>query len=125
VSKLIQAERILDGMLVALLAEQQAVAQLDANAMAEARTQKELLAAELTTLGALVGTGDKQLAANIKSKTTRVLHLARANAALLADATQALSARLGLNRPSAGAGTYNRRGARMQGHSTSLMGGRL
>jgi hypothetical protein len=120
--KLTQAERILDGMLQALSAEQDAVAQLDAVAMGNARSKKEQLAAELATLGALDARGDKQRAAALKATTTRVLHMARANAALLADATQALSARLGLNRQSAG--TYDRR-ARMRGPASSLMGGRL
>ncbi|HWE28149.1 MAG TPA: hypothetical protein VHB97_09115 [Polyangia bacterium] len=121
-NQLTRAENILNAMLQALDAERQAVAKLDSVAMGQAREAKEKCAAELAQLGQLDTGGDKKRAAALKALMTKVLHQSRANAALLADATRILSARLGYQRPSPG--TYDRR-ARMYSHHASLMGGRL
>ena len=121
-NKLNQAEQLLNGMLAALEAERRAVAKLDSVAMGAARADKERFAAELAALGGLDAGGDQKRAASLRTLMTKVLHYSRANAALLADATRALSAKLGYQRPSPG--TYDRR-ARMYSPQSSLMGGRL
>ena len=121
-NQLTRAENILNAMLTALDAERQAVAKLDSVAMGQARVDKEKYASELAQLGQLDSGGDKKRAATFKALMTKVLHQSRANAALLADATRILSARLGYQRPSPG--TYDRR-ARMYSPQSSLMGGRL
>ena len=94
-NQLTRAEQILNAMLAALDAERQAVAKLDSVAMGQARVDKEKFASELTQLGQLDSGGDKKRAATLKALMTKVLHQSRANAALLADATRILSARLG------------------------------
>ena len=121
-TQLARAEQLLNGMLAALEAERQGVAKLDSVAMGQARADKEKLATELAQLGQLDSGGDKKRAAMLRSLMTKVLHQSRANAALLADATRILSARLGYQRPSPG--TYDRR-ARMYSPRSSLIGGRL
>ena len=117
-----RAEQLLNALLAALEAERKAVAKIDATAMALAREDKEKLAGELAQLGPLEAGGDRKRAAALRTLMMKVRHQSRANAALLADATRILSARLGYQRPSSG--TYDRR-ARMYSPQSSIMGGRL
>jgi len=116
-----RAEELLKQLWDALGDEQKAVAMLDAAALERARTTKEKLSAELTTLApsALSEHSDRKRVEELRALATRVTQQARANAVLLVDATELLSARLGIQPPSAG--TYDR-SARMKSRRFSVSG---
>lgn len=116
-----RAEELLKALWTALGDEQKAVAMLDAAALERARLQKEKLSAELTTLApsALAGHNDRRRVEELRALATRVTQQARANAVLLVDATELLSARLGIQPQSAG--TYDR-SARMKSRRFPIVG---
>jgi hypothetical protein len=116
-----KAEELLKALWTALGDEQKAVAMLDAAALERARLTKERLSAELTTLApsALSGHADRKRVEELRALATRVTQQARANAVLLFDATELLSARLGIQ--PASTGTYDR-SARMKSRRFSIAG---
>jgi hypothetical protein len=118
---LTRAEALLKALWGALGDEQKAVAMLDAAALERARTHKEKLSAELTTLApaALAGHADRRRVEELRALATRVTQQARANAVLLVDATELLSARLGIQPQSAG--TYDR-SARLKSRRFPIVG---
>jgi transcription termination factor NusB len=107
------AQTTLLALYQALVAEQKAVSRLDSAALASAQADKQRLMAELQTLGAPA----PEEAEAFKATADSVLRQARANAALLADASSLMAARLGVSSQPM---TYDSR-ARMRSHYVSTV----
>jgi peptidoglycan hydrolase CwlO-like protein len=111
--KISRAQQTLQALYEALVAEQKAVSRLDSAALDRAQAEKQRLSAELAQLGA----PPAEEADAFRAAADRVLRQARANAALLADASSLMAARLGV---SAQPMTYDSR-ARMRSHYVSTV----
>jgi hypothetical protein len=108
-----RAQQTLQALHDALVAEQKAVSRLDSAALARAQADKQRLSAELSELGQ----PEPQEAEAFRAAADRVLRQARANAALLADASSLMAARLGVSSQPM---TYDSR-ARMRSHYVSTV----
>src|SRR4051812_8363035 len=108
-----RAQQTLQALYDALVAEQRAVSRLDSAALASAQQDKARLSAELSALGQPA----PEEAEAFRAAADRVLRQARANAALLADASSLMAARMGISPQPM---TYDSR-ARMRSHYVSTV----
>jgi transcription termination factor NusB len=110
-----RALQTLQALYEALVAEQKAVSRLDAAALARAQADKQRLSAELAEHQSPL----PEEADAFRAAADRVLRQARANTALLSDASSLMAARLGI---SAQPMTYDSRARMRHGYNASTYG---